>query len=418
LVESSSKISQPTDQTTDSSRAVRLSRWRTRGLNDRVVFGIIGFGLVVLTLGVLAEIFNVLLLFYTSKAGGSDFAVYLAAARHLINGQSPYSSSLLMGPFAAQTPGAYLYPPTFAWLLVPLLALPAAFSAGVWVCLQLGALAAALWIAARAGGASGRPRLIFILVPVGVFYLPVLQSLYLGQVGTFIALGMALLLRSATIDKRREYTAGPLASALVVLKITPGLVLVPLLLSRPRQMKAVLFTLLVLIGPFVLLNPGAWLDFLHVPLNLALGNAWYPDNLAPGTVFAYQWTALAGFSSFFHLLAILTALGLLAVACTVARRPGGLPLALIATSSAAILPFGAIWFHYLIILLPGLIFTYLHTDKRGRLAIILACLSLWGFHLLNPIVATLGMLVLMGLPVVLLWSQKISPSLGQPQTDS
>jgi len=359
--------------------------------------------LVAITVVFLA-IFTFVYFYFTRDAGYDFHTAYLGAAQRLMDGQSPYLPNLLSGPIPAQTGDAYLYPPTFAWLITPFLALPRFAATLSWVWLQILLVALAVGVAARAAQAELRPTLVLGLTIATLLYIPTFDSLSTGNVGMIVALGMALLLHSAVATDKGGKSAGPIAVVLGVLELAPGLVLLPVLAANPRlHLPRALAALAILTLPFIALNPGAWIDFVRVPFNLATGNSWYHNNIAPGTVFAYYWPATREFTTLLRIAALAGAGGLLIVSLIAARRSGGLPAAICAAAAASILPLGTIWQLYLTALLPGIIFAWLRADWRGRSALSVGYLLLLvGFFYALPLEAV-GMAILMIAPVIILW---------------
>ena len=345
----------------------------------------------------------ILLTYVMNKDGALDFReAYLSAATHLLHGQSPYLD-LPTGPIGRSSSG-YVYPPTFAWLLTPFLAISTQAAVFLWFGLQCLFLGLAAWIAAVAAGAYKRVRLILLLILAILFYFPTYDTLATGNVGAIITLGMALLLRAALVKPGGDKASGVIATALGVLKLTPGLVLLPLLANNPRKyLPVALLTLMVLVLPFFLLNPGAWVDYAQVPFRLAGGSVWYDHNFAPATVLAYYWPATAPLIPTLRLATPLLALGLLGLSIFKARRPGGLFAALILAYVASLLLMGAIWGNYFEALLPALIMAWIKTGHHERLVFALACLFLWiGFAW--PPLETLGMILIIIIILKTFWS--------------
>ena len=354
---------------------------------------------------------------YLYRDGGLDFRVgYLPAVTQLLNGQSPYLD-LPAGPIARYASGySYVYPPTFAWLLTPFLALPAQTATLLWLGLQTILLCLAVWIAAIAAGARKRVRLILLLIIATILYIPTYDALQTGNVGVIITLGMALLLRSALIRPEGDKASGAIATALGVLKLTPGLVLLPLLVNNPRKyLPSALVTLAILVIPFFLLNPGAWLDYAQVPFRLAAGSVWYHNNFALATVLAYHWPASAPLIPAIRLATPLLALGLLGLSILKARQFGGLPAALILAYTASLLLMGVVWGNYFEALLPGFIIVWIKTGRRGRLGLSLGYLLLWS-GLVWPPLETTGMILIIIITLKILWSntiREVSPDLQE-----
>jgi hypothetical protein len=355
-------------------------------------------------LGSLVSILGALIYLYWHGTGGFDFwSGYLTAANHLTHGQSPYNSFLLSGPVPVGNDHGFVYPPTLAWLLIPFLALPQNVASLIWLALQVGSMVLGLVLLLRTIKVPFQPRLVFLLIIALVGFPPFISLCYSGNVTGFIALGMALLLRSALRSETGEDSSGPIGAILTVLKLTPGLVLLPLVIADPRRhLPRALLTGLVFTVPFIFLNPGAWLDFAHIPFNLAAGSSWNTNVLGPATALPYHWSVFLPWTTALHLLTLGLTAALVLAAIGLARQKGGLPAALVAASAAAILPFGEILLYYLAVLLPGLILAYFWAGRPGRAAIILGYLLLWGGLAVSFSLASLGMLVLMFVPVFIL----------------
>jgi len=349
---------------------------------------------------------------YLDKGGGVDFySAYLVAARHLLNGQSPYTN-LPAGPIAAQTYGAYFYPPTFAWFLIPFLCLSQLNATLLWLGLQITLLVTAVWLAAMSAGAKKTLRLVLALIVATLFFVPTYDALGGGNVGIIITLGVALLLWSTLTHPEGHFLPAPLVTALGILKLTPGLLLLPLLVANPRRnLKLAGLTLVLLVGPFFLLNPGSWLDYLRIPFSLITGDGWYFNNLAPTTVFAYYWPAVAGLEPLIRLLTIGGVLILLGASLNLAHRPAGLPAALMTAYVASLLLSGTLWGNYFEALLPGVIITWIWSGKWGRILITVAYLVAWVGFFLTPPLETIGLLML-GLTIIqiLRWPKKLQVS--------
>ena len=354
-------------------------------------------------------VFGILIYLYWQGTGGFDFwSAYLTAADHLTHGQSPYNSFVLSGPVPVGSKG-FVYPPTFAWLLIPFLALPPNLASLIWLVLQAGSAVLGLLILVRTLKVSFQPRLIFLLIIALVGFPPFISLCYSGNVTGFIALGMALLLRSARRCETGEASSGPIGAILTVLKLTPGLVLLPLVIADPRRhLPRAIWAGLALTVPFMLLNPTSWLDFIHIPFNLATGSSWNANILAPATALPYHWPIFVPWTTTLHVMTLGLTAGLVLAAVTLARQKGGLPAALVAASGAAILPFGEIWLYYLAALLPGMILAYFQARWPGRTTIIFGYLLLWGGLTISFPLASLGMLVLMFAPVFILCPQSVS----------
>ena len=99
---------------------------------------------LILTVGMLIAIPLEILVGVTQRrsdfALGSDFAVYVEAARRWMSGNGFYLARQLQGPYPLQV-GDVLYPPTTLWVFVPFTVLPAA----LWWTVALGVLGYVVW---------------------------------------------------------------------------------------------------------------------------------------------------------------------------------------------------------------------------------------------------------------------------------
>lgn len=273
-----------------------------------------------------------------------DFVPYYGAALRMGAGESPYYAEQLESPIHAVCIGCYIYPPLLAQLLVPLTAIPLESAKVVWFALLALAGFGSAWIGASIGGARASLERVLWTVAATALFFPVFHSNWLGNVSTLVALCVALVALGGV-------AGGVGAAAAAVTKVSP-LVYVPVVfLADARARVSVVISLLVLLVPFVLLAPAAWLDTPTMLLNLVRGEGDVHWNLAPaamahnigwsdGAVLVIRGATLLG-----------GAVAMLAAMWT-ARMPGGLPLAtLLATATMLLIP-GTLWFHYLAVLLP------------------------------------------------------------------
>jgi hypothetical protein len=173
------------------------------------------------------------------RAQGNDLTVYLAAARALAHGQSPYAIDLPQG-FAD-------YPLTIAAVVLPLTWLPAWLAQLVWFAVNVAALVGSLVILDRLWAGMGDDRGLTWRIPFGVrlaglvlvLLIPLRKHLYLGQV-SLVVLGLCCLFLRAHLADRR-LTASMWLGAAIALKLTPLLLLVSLL--RQRQLRMLWLTL-------------------------------------------------------------------------------------------------------------------------------------------------------------------------------
>jgi hypothetical protein len=330
---------------------------------------------------------------------GTDSGAYWLAARQVASGNSPYTAAMLAGPFPAQGLDAYRYAPIFAQAFVPLSWLPLWAAKVVWLGVQFATLATALWISAAAGGTRDRfDRAISVGLAFTVFT-PVFACLLQGNVEG----PTALLLTVALLQGERIGAAAIALGAFV--KLVPGLGL-PALAARGRRGVLVFAGVsAVVIGPSLLLSPGAWRDFAVVVPNMFAGSAAYANNLAPAGALAADPAPglLAVLILPLRLAFVGAALALLAASVWLARRRGGWPAALLAATVAAMLAPAAIWYHYTVLLLPFAFYAWARASERDRIGL-LAGLAGLAFSVGWPLVFTIpSFLVFTGAGLRALW---------------
>jgi hypothetical protein len=171
----------------------------------------------------------------------NDFNDYWLAGRLVAQGRSPYDIDALKALAAAEgrsfiVGGGYSYPLPFAVAMVPLAMLPFTAAALVFSALGIGlfGLAVAVWIRWAHGSAEGRGRSRAVLALTAGVYPPVSGSVVVGQANLVVvaalALGTVAILTGST-TARRVQGGGAIGLAAVV-KLVPGVLVVPLALGR------------------------------------------------------------------------------------------------------------------------------------------------------------------------------------------
>lgn len=135
------------------------------------------------------------------RPGGIDLTSYLLSAGALVRGASPYGVA---------TPFPYLYPPTLAFLLIPLTLLPRVAAVCLWF--ALGALCA-IW-SVRSTLIAARPELerrpddtaVFVALFLTFFFTVVQSNLRNGQVNFLV---LALCVLAALKGPPHVHNAGP-----------------------------------------------------------------------------------------------------------------------------------------------------------------------------------------------------------------
>jgi hypothetical protein len=162
----------------------------------------------------------------------SDFATFYSAAETFADGRSPYDLPTLQetghDDFAGWI-GRYLYPPPFAALVVrPLTLLPFEVARRVWVVVETVAYLLALVL--LAGVVFERRDRMALLGTglVGLLWSPFRLDLRLGSVSGILLLLVVLFLLE--LRRQRDWRAGMALGAAVLLKVSPALLMLLLLL--------------------------------------------------------------------------------------------------------------------------------------------------------------------------------------------
>jgi hypothetical protein len=306
---------------------------------------------------------------------GIDFGAYRAASLELLKGSNPYPPEMLAGPFAAQGIDNYVYPPLFAQLLTPIAVLPSGVSADVWLLIQASALFAACWLAGSAAGAPPTAGRVLWTSIALLYFFPVFDTLWKGNVEGPIALAIGALLAVPTARHGatggREFVVGAWAALTAVVKLIAA-ALLPAAVSRSRRLVAGigLGSVLFLV-PSVLAAPRAWIDYASVLSNLANGYVGYPTNFAPSIV-AFNLGAPAAAVAMLRIGALVLAGTLVLASVMLARRESRWPAAVACATTAALLLPAALWYHYFTMLIPLAIFAWFRTGPIGRANLFMA----------------------------------------------
>ena len=183
---------------------------------------------------------------------GYDFQAYVGAAHRLLDGARLYDPAVsVAGGFAI-----YLYPPPFAFAMLPFAILPA--TAGLW--LWLGGLIAAFLAGAALLPVRREVRWAIVLL-AGLSW-PFLYSVKLGQVGPLLFLAFAAGWRA--LD--RPWPLGSAIASGALIKVQPALLLVWAAATSRRRAAvagvAVAAVAAAVVTPFV--GFGAWADYVEL----------------------------------------------------------------------------------------------------------------------------------------------------------
>ena len=303
---------------------------------------------------------------------GRDAWSYIAAARAIAAGESPYTPELAAFlPDAPEAPSPYLYPPLLAFLLIPIASQPLPSALAAWfVMVGLGHL---LLILALRPLVGWRAALLAVLA-----WFPTWQGAYYGQVNAWVAVGLALAVTSMLRGHAGRGALWLTCGAL--LKITPAVALVTLALHRPQRALAVGLpvALLAVAVTLPLVPLRLWLAGGVAALTTPRPNEWHTSwgaalGQLPGAVGAAA--------------PLLLATG--AVLLTVWRGwrlP--LPLALAAATLVPLLVARTVWPHHALTALPALALLWTWSGRgRGLAFIAWAGVGLIG-HVLMPLLLT------------------------------
>jgi heme/copper-type cytochrome/quinol oxidase subunit 2 len=148
----------------------------------------------------------------------NDFVEYWAAARVVLSGGNPYDPAQILAVersvgFSGSRPLLMLNPPPVLTLILPFAAVPYRQAALLWLILNAVALLWSLNLLWDLAGGSIRGR--WAALAAGVFFLPSVAALVLGQITVLVLLGLALFLR---FERHSRWAAAGAASTLLLIK--------------------------------------------------------------------------------------------------------------------------------------------------------------------------------------------------------
>jgi hypothetical protein len=191
---------------------------------------------------------------------------YLGAGERLNAGHDLYA--LQPGDRVVDAGGEYWHtpfvsPPPMAVLFRPLAALPNEIGVWFWYVLQITALAASLAMLARRIPLATAAAIVVLMVPT-------VYEIGVGNVNTFVLLGLLWVWRFARDD--RHDAAGAIAGVLAAIKLTPALMGLWLLITGRRRGFAWFVGAGLLVGLISLLGAGIDTHLEYVRL-IASGQA-------------------------------------------------------------------------------------------------------------------------------------------------
>jgi hypothetical protein len=248
--------------------------------------------LVLLGLVFVASAFQAGLILVRSHGSQNDFPVYFIAASMIRNheGSHIYDQAAdgvdpqliradpntlfaeYAGKLGVDDVELYVYPPLLADMLVPLTYLRLASAKHVWLLFNAIFVLAATLILARTISPNQVRWFWPPLFVAVLLFRPTLDSLFLGQVSIFL-----LLLQVAGLyfySERRTFPAAVMFAVMTVIKITPLIVVVPLLAFRDwKQLRAfVLVLAALLIGICFVNGEGVLRQYVeHVVPSMSTG---------------------------------------------------------------------------------------------------------------------------------------------------
>jgi hypothetical protein len=171
----------------------------------------------------------------------NDFHDYWLAGKLVLAGQSPYDIQALRDLARTEhlsflVGGGYSYPLPFAVSMVPFALLPFKLSLELFMGLSIAlfGLTVAVWIGWAHGWAPNLARRRFALALAAGFYPPIFGTVASGQANLmlFPLLAGGLALTIAATAPRRRAIGGALLGLAAIVKLVPGILVVPLVIGR------------------------------------------------------------------------------------------------------------------------------------------------------------------------------------------
>lgn len=189
-----------------------------------------------------------------------DVEVYREAGVSVLTGR-PIYSALTESPQLLP----FTYPPFAALLAIPLALVPFGAAGWIWTGLQILATTAIVWYAGWRlihGFGAWAPIALAVLTAPMLWLAPVADGLRFGQVNAFMVLACLMDLRNPRPLWLRRVPRGVLIGLAMAVKLTPGVFVIHLLVTRRwREASTAIGTaVLVTLGAFVVL-PEASLTF-------------------------------------------------------------------------------------------------------------------------------------------------------------
>jgi len=247
-----------------------MNWWRRLARNR-----LLDVGAVVVTLLVVAQWPATL----SSRWSDFDFNHYYVGSRMLLEGQNPYTTSLKpMSDALGFTYSEHLpiagYPPSFLWLFMPLAALSPRAAFAIWVAVEIGSLAAVLWLTWKLLRGRLSPRGWLFVAALTIISRTVLYQLLFSQVQLLLC---ALVVAAYAARRAGKQGWACLAvSAAGIIKFYP-FVLLPWFIwsgdSSPRaRLQRALGVIVFVSAIIALTGPGLWHDFFRYAMPVGVGD--------------------------------------------------------------------------------------------------------------------------------------------------
>lgn len=293
---------------------------------------------------------------------GVDFVYWHLAAQDVAAGRSPYPARYLEAPVVA-TDFGYKYPPFFAQTLRPVAGLPFFAAATIWAAVQTVMAFLAVWLALIFGGGKRDLEGLLWSAVAAVFYLPLWDSIWKGNVSAVQAFQIALILGGGAV-------AGASLASAILLKTTPAALAPAALVHGGRLLYTAMLGGMLIVTASVLQAPSAWVDFARMQVNLFTGPSASATNLQPASMVALAIPDLPELAAGIRLLTIGAGIGAIGGSVLLARRPDGWPAAVLLGTVAMLMIPGSVWYHYLAMLLPLAAFAWPRATGRQRLSLV------------------------------------------------
>jgi alpha-1,2-mannosyltransferase len=377
---------------------------------------------------------------------GVDFAVYYLAAKVLPSGINIYTlsdadwASLATQYHVPEVTPPYRYPPLTAGFLAWFVGLPYPAALLAWSALSVAVTLLSGLVLSRVVSQRWIDPLVFAALTL---YVPILTTVYAGQVNTFVLLGLALYL---TFSQRRPFASGLSLAAGIALKPLAAPLMAHLAWRRERRKIAAVAAGLIVVAALSVALAGlqANLDYLANAVQLSTlsvdaGPVTYPPNQSVFGFFGRLLTsnehgaALADNAPLARLLSIAVA-GLLVIGVaflTWPRKNGAetfaLETGLVLVTTNLVFPIS--WYHHAVIsIIPLLLAWHGARARAERLCLLVAFVLidaqglLWhrfeGLTLLLSL-GTYGLLFIYAVTAALVYRSKKNPaSPTRPFADS